>query len=204
VLCSETLIHCRNCVSCSELAFAAETELSAANLWFAAETESSAVNYYSLPNCVLCSETLISCRNCVSCSELAFVTCASSFGGYFWLGSDSVFLDCLWVKMGCVGDESFRHLWKEFRGLLLSGQRLSFPWLFMSQRGCLGWRIHSSPVKPISRAIFEWAATQFSLTLFESVEAVCDEESIRYLCKMFVDLFWLGSDSVFLDCLWFK
>jgi hypothetical protein len=32
VLCSETLIHCRNCVSCSELEFAAETELSAANL----------------------------------------------------------------------------------------------------------------------------------------------------------------------------
>jgi len=32
VLCSETLIHYRNCVSCSELEFAAETELSAANL----------------------------------------------------------------------------------------------------------------------------------------------------------------------------
>jgi hypothetical protein len=32
VLCSETLVRCRHCVSCSELAFAAETELSAANL----------------------------------------------------------------------------------------------------------------------------------------------------------------------------
>jgi hypothetical protein len=32
VLCSETLIHCRNGVSCNELEFAAETELSAANL----------------------------------------------------------------------------------------------------------------------------------------------------------------------------
>ena len=31
VLCSETLIRCRNCVSCSELAFAAKTESSAAN-----------------------------------------------------------------------------------------------------------------------------------------------------------------------------
>jgi hypothetical protein len=32
VLCSETLIRRRNCVSYNELAFAAETELSAANL----------------------------------------------------------------------------------------------------------------------------------------------------------------------------
>jgi len=32
VLCSETVIRCRNCVGCNELAFAAETELSAVNL----------------------------------------------------------------------------------------------------------------------------------------------------------------------------
>jgi hypothetical protein len=37
VLCSETLIRCRNCVSYSELAFAAETE-------------SSVANWHSLPN----------------------------------------------------------------------------------------------------------------------------------------------------------
>jgi hypothetical protein len=40
---------------------------------------------------------------------------------------------------GVVGaDESIRHMWKEFGGLLLSGQRLSFPRLFMSHQGLFG------------------------------------------------------------------
>jgi hypothetical protein len=32
-------------------------------------------------------------------------------------------------------DESIRHVSKEFRGLILSGQRVSFPRLFMSHQG---------------------------------------------------------------------
>jgi hypothetical protein len=98
----------------------------------------------------------------------SFVTCEKRFEGCFWVGSNLVFLDCLWVTRGCLGsrihwppvkavsgaiseweasqfsltvyestgavgaDESIRHMWKEFWGLLLSGQRLSFPRLFMS------------------------------------------------------------------------
>jgi len=96
-----------------------------------------------------------------------FVTCESSFGGYFWVGSDSVLRDCLWVK-----------------------------------RVCVGWRIHSSPVKGVSRATSEWAATQFSLTHYESTGAVWVDESIRHMWKQFRGYFWVGSDSVFLDILW--
>jgi hypothetical protein len=153
-----------------------------------------------------------------------FVTSEKSFEGYLWVGSDSVFLDCLWVTKGCLGcrilsppgkavsgaisewavsqfsltlyestgvmwaDESIHHLWKQFQGRFLRGQRLSFSWLFMSQkglcgltnpfvtceksfggyfwlgtesvffdylwvnRGCRGWRFHSSPVKRVSTA----------------------------------------------------
>ena len=229
-----------------------------------------------------------------------FVTCESSFGGYFLVSSDSVFLDSFWVNMGCVGwrihgslvkavlgavdewaathfsltvyestgavwsDESIRHPWKQFRGLFLSGQRLSFPWLFVSQqgfvwdaefmghlwkqfwglfmsgqglsfpllfmsrkglcgltnpfincesclrgsfivssdsvfldylwvhRGSVGWRIHSSPVKAVSGALSEWAAIQFSLTVYESTGAVWADESIRHLWKQFRGLFMSG------------
>jgi len=222
------------------------------------------------------------------------------FGWLYWLGIDSVFRHCLWVKWGCVGwrihssplkgvsratsewagtqfsltvyesigavwaEESIRHLGKQFPGLFLSGQRLRFPWLFMSQqglwgltnpfvtyessfrdifegaanqfsltlseslglcaltnpfvtfeksfgcyfwvgsylvfldclwvnRGCGGWRIHSSPAKAVSGAIFEWAATQFSLTLSEAVGAMCADESMSYLFKQFGGLYWLAA-----------
>jgi len=153
------------------------------------------------------------------------VTCERSFGGYFWLGSKSVFLHCLWVNRGLGADESILHLWKEFRGLLLSGQRLSFPWLFMSHqgllglknpfatyksnfggyiwmgnesvfldclgvnKGCDGWRMHSSPVKAVSGAISERATTQFFMTVYESKGAVWADESIRHLWKEFRGLF---------------
>ena len=40
-------------------------------------------------------------------------------------------------------------------------------------------------MKTVSGAIFEWAATQFSLTLSESTGAVCDDESMRQLWKTF-------------------
>ena len=41
-------------------------------------------------------------------------------------------------------------------------------------------------MKTVSGAIFEWAATQFSLTLSESTGAVCDDESMRQLWKTFL------------------
>jgi len=132
-----------------------------------------------------------------------FVTRESSFRGDFWESSDSVFHDCLWVKSGYVG-----------------------------------WQILSSPVKVILGAFFDWASTQFSLTVCESTEAVWPDESIHQLRKQFLGLFlsgqwlkfpwlfvsqqglcaltnpfitcestfkgyfWVGSDSVFLICLW--
>jgi len=60
-------------------------------------------------------------------------------------------------------------------------QRLSFPRLFMSHQGCLGWRIHLAPVKAISGAISEWVASQFSLTVYESTGVVGADESIRHM-----------------------
>jgi hypothetical protein len=70
---------------------------------------------------------------------------------------------------------------KRFGGLLLRRQRLSFPRLFRSHQGCLGCRIHSLPVKAVSEAISEWAASQFSLTVYESRGAVGADVSIRHM-----------------------
>jgi hypothetical protein len=89
-----------------------------------------------------------------------FVTCVSSFGGYFWVGSDSVFRDCLWVK-----------------------------------RGCVGWRIHSSPVKEVSGGIFDSAASQFSMTVYESTGAVNTQEKIYVYIYM---KWWLSFRCRFL------
>jgi hypothetical protein len=75
-----------------------------------------------------------------------FATCESNFGGYIGKGSESIFLDCLKVKKGCVGR-----------------------------------RIHSSPVKRVSRASSEWAGTKFSLTVYESKGAVWADECISHL-----------------------
>jgi hypothetical protein len=41
--------------------------------------------------------------------------------------------------------------------------------------------MHSSPVKAVSGAISEWAASQFSLTVYESTGAVGASESIRHM-----------------------
>jgi hypothetical protein len=41
--------------------------------------------------------------------------------------------------------------------------------------------MHSSPVKGVSGAIFDWAASQFSLTVYESTGALGADESIRHL-----------------------
>jgi hypothetical protein len=129
------------------------------------------------------------------------------------------FTGAVWV------DESIRKLWKQFRGLFLSGQRLSFPWLFMTtqglcgltnpfvtcvssfrvfflvgsdsvfldylwvNRGWVGWRIYSSPEKALSGPISQWAATLFSLTVYEVTGAVWADEFIRHVGKEFRGLF---------------
>jgi len=72
-----------------------------------------------------------------------FVTCESTFEGYLWVDNVSVFLDCLWVNRGCVGWRIIRHLWQQFRGLFLSGHRLSFPWRFLCQQVLCDLRIPS-------------------------------------------------------------
>ena len=114
----------------------------------------------SFPWIFLSQQGLCALRNPCLISE-------NSFGANFWVGSNSIFLDCLWVNKGCVGWRIIRHLWKQFRGLFLSGQRLSFPWCFLSQQVLWLWRI----------------------------PCVISGNS-------FSGDFWVGSDSVFLDCLW--
>jgi len=42
-----------------------------------------------------------------------------------------------------------------------------------------------SSLKTVSVATFEWAATQFSLTVYESTGAVCADESTGHLWKHF-------------------
>jgi hypothetical protein len=65
--------------------------------------------------------------------------------------------------------------------MLLSGRRFSVPRLFMSHQGLFGLRIHSPPVKAVSGAISEWAASQFSFTVYDSTRAVGADESIRHM-----------------------
>jgi len=48
-------------------------------------------------------------------------------------------------------------------------------------RGCSGCRIHSLPVKVVLAALSEWAASEFSLTVYESTGAVGANESIRHM-----------------------
>jgi len=76
---------------------------------------------------------------------------------------------------------------------------------------------HVSALEAVSMMIYEYAATQFSLTIYESTWVVCDVESKCKLCKQFhwwflnlcvssasnfVDDFWGGHDSIFFDYLW--
>jgi len=135
-------------------------------------------------------------------------------------------------------DESMGLLLKQFQWRFLSGQRLSFPWLFMSQQGLCGLTNPWVSSGKVLVMISGWATTQFSLTLSVSTGAVWADESIRHLWKKFPRLifewtvkkfsltvfesirvwalrnqcvtfesrfggyFWVGSDLVFLDCLW--
>jgi hypothetical protein len=68
----------------------------------------------------------------------------------------------VYESTGAVGaDEFIRHMWKEFRWLLLRGQRLSFVCGLGVTRGCLGLRIHSLQVKAVLGGITEWERVSF-------------------------------------------
>jgi len=96
-----------------------------------------------------------------------FVTCERSFEGYFWMGTESVFIAVCESTKAVGADEFIGHMRKEFRGQLLSRQRLRFPRLFMIHQGLFGL---TNP-----------------FATFES---------------SFGGYIWMGSESVFLDCLW--
>jgi len=51
---------------------------------------------------------------------------------------------------------------------------------------------HASSLETDSLPIYEWAATQFSLTVFESTGAVCADESKRHLYMQCQGLFLSG------------
>jgi hypothetical protein len=61
----------------------------------------------------------------------------------------------------------------------------------------VGWRIHSLPQKSVSRATSKWAATQFSVTVYESKGAVLADKFIRHLWKQFRGLFMSGKQLSF-------
>jgi hypothetical protein len=56
---------------------------------------------------------------------------------------------------------------------------------FIVRRGCLGCRIHSSPVEAVSLMYSGSAATQFSNMIFDPKRAVGAVESMRHLWKQF-------------------
>jgi hypothetical protein len=70
---------------------------------------------------------------------------------------------------------------KRFDGCFCVGSDLVLLECLRVTRGCLGCRIHSPPVKVVSEDISEWAASQFSLTIYESTGAVGADESIRHM-----------------------
>ena len=120
------------------------------------------------------------------------VTRGSSFVDYFWVGSDSVFVNDFWSHRGSLRCRTVPHPWKQFCWWFLRRQRLSFRWWFLSWQGLfvlsnpcvtLGssfvddfWvhsgsllcRIHTSPVEVVSLMISESTTTLFSLIISET------------------------------------
>jgi len=78
-------------------------------------------------------------------------------------------------------DESIPHLRKHFRGLFFSGQRLSFPSLFMSRQWQCGLTNPFITCESTFGPYSQWAAAQFFLTAYESTGAAWADESIRDL-----------------------
>jgi hypothetical protein len=65
--------------------------------------------------------------------------------------------------------------------MLLSGQRLSFPRLFMNHLGLFGLPNPFATCESSFGGISEWEASQFSLTVYESTGAVGADESVRHM-----------------------
>jgi len=133
-----------------------------------------------------------------------FVTCESSFGFYIWVGSDSVFLTVYETKGLCGLTNPFVTCESSSGGYFWVGSDLGFLDYFWINRSCGCWRIHGSALETISVMISKRGATQFSVTLFESIAAMCADESTRYLCKQFGGLYWQGIDLVFRNSFWVK
>jgi len=64
-----------------------------------------------------------------------YVSYGSSFGDYFWGGSDSFSLTIFESTTAVRADESIRQLRKLFRWWFLNRHRLRFPRLFLGQQG---------------------------------------------------------------------
>jgi len=105
-------------------------------------------------------------------------------------------------KGAAWADESIRPLWKEFRGLFLTRQRVSFLWLFRSQQGLWGMTNLFVTCEKSFEGYFWVAAPQFSLNVYESPGAVWAAESIRHLGKHFRGLYLNGQGVSFLNFIW--
>ena len=96
------------------------------------------------------------------------------------------FLLTIYETIGAVSaDESMRQPWKQFCSQFLSQQRFSFRWWFLSQQGLCAPMNPLSAMEVVSLMIFELVATQFSLTISESIGDVCANESKRQPWKQF-------------------
>ena len=99
-------------------------------------------------------------------------------------------------------EDSIHHLWKQFRKLFLSGQWLTFLWLLMSRKGLCG-LMNPFVTCESSFGGYLWvAATQFSLTVYESAGAVWDDKTFVTCESSFGGYFLVVSYSVFLDFFW--
>jgi len=82
-------------------------------------------------------------------------------------------------------EDSLCHRRKQFRGLFLTGRRLSFPLLFMSQQGLCALTNPLVTSGTFSVMISERAATLFFFIVSESTGAVQAEDSFCHLWKQF-------------------
>jgi hypothetical protein len=82
-------------------------------------------------------------------------------------------------------EESMRHLWKQFRGLFVSGQQLSFPWLFVSQQVLCGLTNPFVTCESTFEGYFYVGQRLSFPGLFLCQRVLCADESMRQLWKHF-------------------
>ena len=82
-------------------------------------------------------------------------------------------------------EDSLCHRRKQFRGLFMTGRRLSFPLLFMSQQGLCALTNPLVTSGTFSVMISERAATLFFFIVSESTGVMGAEDSFCHLCKNF-------------------